>query len=159
MYTLMHELGHGLGMVDSFDQETGKMANDPLPFIFDGFVNRGSSRTNRVLDHAAAEAKRDLTSRDIFFNGNSAGETGRASVRPLPMVKLYAPDPYEPGSSISHVDLETYRDTRTGTTEGLGLMTPYIGQGSDKVDVLTRAIMKDLGYQLRPDSAATTRKQ
>ena len=77
------------------------------------------------------------------------------------MVKLYAPDPYESGSSVSHVDLETYSDTRTATSAGIGLMTPYIGQGSDKVDVLTKAIMKDLGYTLVPEptSAATRTKQ
>jgi hypothetical protein len=153
VYTLMHEIAHGLGHVDSFDNETGKLLNDPLPFIFDVFVNRGSSQRNRVIDHAAEEAKRDLVSRDLFFNGENAIVAARAAFRSLPMIKLYAPDPYQSGSSIAHVDQDTYADIRTG------LMTPIdFGAGSDKIDKLTLAIMKDMGYTLVPD-AQTTRKQ
>ncbi len=34
VYTLMHEVAHGLGFIDSFDSETGQLANDPLPFVY-----------------------------------------------------------------------------------------------------------------------------
>jgi hypothetical protein len=71
----------------------------------------------------------------------------------MPMVKLYAPDPYEPGSSISHVDQDTYSDIKTG------LMTPSdFGSGSDKIDILTLAIMKDLGYTLVPNAVTARTK-
>lgn len=142
IYTLMHEIAHGLGFIPSFDPETGKLLNDPLPFVYDKFVNRGSSRPNRVMDHAAEEQKRDYKSNDLFFNGEHANAASQQSVRPLPMIKLYAPDPFEPGSSIGHVDQNLYEDIRTG------LMTPYVGEGTDKIDPLTLAIMKDLGYTL-----------
>lgn len=142
IYTLMHEVAHGLGFIPSFDPETGKLLNDPIPFKYDRFVNRGSSRTNRVMDHAAEEQKRDYNSNDLFFNGEHANAASQQSVRPLPMIKLYAPDPFEPGSSIGHVDQNLYEDVRTG------LMTPYVGNGTDKIDPLTLAIMKDLGYTL-----------
>ena len=152
VYTLLHELAHGLGYIDSFDVETGLLLNDPLPFVFDVFVNRGSTRRNRVMDHSTAATKRDLASEDLFFNGPNAVAASRASIKPLPMVKLYAPNPYEYGSSVSHVDQETYANFKTG------LMTPLdFGSGTDKIDTLTLAIMKDLGYQLVPN-AATARK-
>jgi hypothetical protein len=107
VYTLMHELAHGLGFVDSFDIETGNLLNDPLPFIYDTFVNRGSAQRNRVMDHASAEKKRDLVSRDLFFNGENAIAASKAAHVSLPMVQLYAPDPYEGGSSINAVTTGT----------------------------------------------------
>ena len=154
VYTLMHEIAHGLGFIDSFDIETGKLLNDPLPFIFDVFVNRGSGQRNRVMDHAADEAKGDMQSGDLFFNGENGTEASRRSIRPLPMIKLYAPDPYEPGSSVGHVDQETYADIRTG------LMTPIdFGPGTDRVDTLTIGIMKDLGYSIVPNPVTTRTRQ
>ena len=159
MYTLMHEVGHGLGFTDSIDNETGKLLNDPLPFGYDTFLNRGSSQKNRLLDHAAEEVKRDIVSNDLFFNGPNAIEASKKSIHPLPMVKLYAPTEFRKGSSIAHVDQDSYADVRTG------LMAPIdFGVVSDKIDILTQAIMKDLGYTLvanppvpNPNSSIGTR--
>lgn len=151
VYTLIHEIAHGLGFIDSFDPETGVILNDPIPFVFDKFVNRGSDTRRLVMDRP--EALDDLQSNDLFFNGPSAIEASGRSIKPLPMIRLYAPNPYEPGSSIAHVDQETYADLRTG------VMTPRdFGNGSDKIDTLTLAILKDLGYQLVPN-ATTARVQ
>lgn len=150
VYTMLHELSHGLGFLDSFDIATGKVLNDPVPFLFDEFVNRGSARSNRVLDHASEERIRDMKSNDLFFNGVNASEASGRSFQPLPMVKLYAPDPYRKGASLAHVDQETYADIRTG------LMTPIgFGESTDKIDPLTLAILKDIGYTLVPDAVTT----
>ena len=63
------------------------------------------------------------------------------------LFRSYAPDPYEQGSSISHVDQKTYADFKTG------LMTPQdFGSGTDKIDILTLGIMKDMGYKLVPNA-------
>lgn len=145
MYSLMHEIGHGLGMVDSFDATTGKLLNEPIAFVYDGFVNRGSGQRNLVMDHASQEKIGDLKSNDLFFNGENAAVVGQEWIRPLPMVKLYAPNPYRPASSVAHVDQDTYDDPKTG------LMVPQLGAGSTLIDSLTLAIMKDLGYELVPE--------
>ncbi len=100
------------------------------------------------MDHAPDQTLRDITSRDLFFNGANAAEVSRGLSRPAPMLRLYAPDPYEWGSSVGHFDQDTYEDSRTV------LMTPIIVGSGDKIDSLTLAVMKDLGYQLAP--AATT---
>lgn len=147
VYTLIHEIGHGLGFIDSFDQETGTLLNDPIPFVYDLFLNRTSDRTLPVMDRPDHEVRDDLISNDLFFNGEAAVEASRRSIKPLPMIKLYAPNPYEAGSSVSHVDQDTYADVRTG------LMAPKdFGVGTDKIDALTLAIMKDLGYELVPNA-------
>jgi len=150
VYTLIHEIGHGLGFIDSFDQQTGKLLNDPIPFIYDTFLNRTIDRRLYVVERPDHEVRDDLISNDLFFNGEAAMEASRRSIRPLPMVKLYAPNPYEAGSSVSHVDQNTYADVRTG------LMAPRdFGSGTDKIDTLTIGIMKDLGYGLVPNAVTT----
>ncbi len=142
VYVTLHEIAHGLGFIDSFVPETGELLN-PIPFSYDVFVNRGSGQKNRLMDHAAEERKRDLISKDLFFAGPKAVEASKKSIRPLPMVKLYAPDPYEAGSSIAHVDQETYADFK------VGMMTPRdFGSGTDKMDILSLAILEDMGYKL-----------
>lgn len=145
VYTMMHELTHGLGFIQSFSSTTGKVLNDPFPFPYDLFINRGSAQRNRLIDHAPEEVTRDLKSNDVFFNGPSATEASLAAEpRPMPMVKLHAPDPYRSGSSIGHIDSSLFSDTRPG------LMTPVIGKGTDQIDAFTLAIIKDLGYTLVP---------
>jgi hypothetical protein len=147
VYTMIHEVGHGLGYVDSFDPETGKLRNDPIPFIYDTFVNRRSDTTRLVMNRPDHEIKDDLKSGELFFNGPAANDASLRSIRPGPMIKLYAPNPYEPGSSVAHVDYDTYADFKTG------LMVPRdFGGGTDKIDTLTLGIMKDLGYQLVPNA-------
>ena len=153
VYVTIHEIAHGLGFIDSVVSETGELLNE-VPFSFDVFVNRGSGRTNPLLDRASDVRTQDLVSNDLFFSGPRAVAASKKSIHPLPMVRLYAPDPYEPGSSISHVDQDTYADFKTG------LMTPRdFGSGTDKIDILTLAIMEDMGYQLVPGAVTARVKQ
>jgi hypothetical protein len=152
VYTMIHEIGHGLGFIDSFNPETGETLNQ-MPFPFDVFLNRGMDRDDPLLRRPANRVIEDLTSGDLFFNGPQAREASQRSIRPLPMVKLYAPNPYEKGSSVAHVDQDTYADFKTG------LMTPRdFGSGSDKIDILTLAIMADMGYRLIPEAKTARRR-
>lgn len=147
VYTLIHEIAHGLGFVDSFDPEEGLLLNDPVPFIYDKFVNRRTDQIRLVMNRPPHEVKDDLISNELFFNGTNATEALQRSIRPGTMLKLYAPNPYEAGSSVSHVDQDTYADFKTGT------MTPRdFGGGTDKIDILTLGVLKDLGYQLIPNA-------
>jgi hypothetical protein len=150
VYVTIHEIAHGLGFIDSFVSETGELLN-AIPFAYDVFINRGSSRVNPLTDRGADQIVNDLVSRDLYFGGENAVAASEKSIHPLPMVRLYAPDPYEPGSSIAHVDQDTYADFQTG------LMTPRdFGSGTDKIDILTLGIMADMGYKLVP-GAVTAR--
>ena len=146
VYTLIHEIGHGLGFLDTFDSETGEMLNG-IPSPYDAFINRGSSRADLIKDHSTNTIVGDLVSDDLFFSGPAAVDASKRSIKPLPMIKLYAPNPYEQGSSVAHVDQKTYADFKTG------LMTPAdFGSGTDKIDILTLGIMKDMGYKLVPNA-------
>ena len=150
VYVTIHEIAHGLGFIDSFVSETGELLNS-IPFAYDLFVNRGSSRVNPLTERGADQIVNDLVSQDLYFAGENAVAASEKSIHPLPMVRLYAPDPYEPGSSIAHVDQDTYADFKTG------LMTPRdFGSGTDKIDILTLGILADMGYELVP-GAVTAR--
>ena len=151
VYITLHEIAHGLGFIDSFVAETGELLN-PIPFPYDTFVNRGMNSQNLVTKRSLEQIKGDLISKDLFFGGPKAVEASKKSIRPLPMIKLYAPDPYEPGSSVAHVDLDTYDDFL------VGLMAPkvIVGTGADFVDTLTLAILEDMGYKLVPQPATPT---
>jgi len=154
VYTMIHEVGHGLGFLSTFELETGAMLN-PLPTPYDVFINRGSSSRNPLTSRSSDQVKEDLVGGNLFFAGPKTIEASARSIRPLPMVKLFAPNPYEPGSSISHVDQETYADFKTG------LMAPKdFGSGTDKIDILTLGVMEDMGYKLVPDAvtARVTRR-
>lgn len=148
LYVTLHELGHGLGFIDSFDPEVGEPMNG-IPFAYDLFVHRGSRASHPLVRRSADRVVADLTSDDLFFNGPHANEASRRSLVPMAMVKLFAPDPYEPGSSVAHVDQATYSNVQ------VGLMTPYhFGSGSDLIDSLTLGILEDLGYVLTPGAIA-----
>lgn len=151
VYTMIHEVGHGLGFLSSFEVETGALLN-PQPFPFDVFMNRGSEGHRPLTERPTDQVIDDLTSNDLFFSGPLATDASRRSIVPLPMVKLFAPNPYEPGSSNSHVDQETYADFK------VGLMAPKdFGSGTDKIDILTLGIMADMGYKLI-EGAVTARQ-
>lgn len=144
VYVTIHEMGHGLGFIDSFDPDAGEPMNG-IPFSYDVFVNRGSAANSPLLRRSRGQVVGDLVSDDLFFNGAAANQASRRSIVPMPMVKLFAPNPYEAGSSISHVDQSTYSDFK------VGLMTPYdFGSGTDKIDILTIGILQDLGYAIEP---------
>lgn len=150
VYTMIHEVGHGLGFLSSFEIETGAMLN-AQPFPFDVFMNRGFQDQNPLTRRSTAQVLEDLTSGDLFFSGPLAVAASARSIVPLPMVKLYAPNPYEPGSSNSHVDQDTYADFK------VGLMAPKdFGSGTDKIDILTLGILADMGYTL-VEGAVTAR--
>jgi len=151
IYTALHEVAHGLGFLSTFSQETGRLSAE-LPTPFDVWINRGSAAESRLVSRQPDQVKADVLSGDLFFAGPNAIRAGLASVRPLPMVKLYAPAVWEPGSSVSHVDQETYSDV------SVGLMRPTdVGGGTSVVDGLTTAMMSDLGYQLAGAAAARKR--
>lgn len=146
VYTAIHEIGHGLGFIDSFDAETGTTLN-ALPMPYDLFVNRGTAPGNLLLGRDAGQVRADLVSSDLYFAGPNAMQASQTSIRPLPMVRLYAPEPYEAGSSIAHLDQETYADIRTG------LMVPAdFGPDEAYVDTLALAILADLGYATVPSA-------
>lgn len=139
---VLHELGHGLGIVDTFTVPEGSV-NGSVGFqsrsiIFDRFIENTADQ-NLYVDFTSPspELKSQLTSGGLFFdspsvligNGNQRG-------------KIYAPSTFDGGSSISHLDELTYNGTSNA------LMTPQIG-ATERIHnpgPITMGMLADMGW-------------
>lgn len=129
---ILHEIGHGIGFLgtmqgdaDSEVANWGITTNSiPDPIIYDRFVEDGSG--NQVIDESVyPNSSNQLYNAvtggagGIFFNAPQANT--RFSGEPVP---LFAPDPWEQGSSFSHLDAEVFTDTDNA------LMRPFIDRAN-----------------------------
>jgi hypothetical protein len=137
---VLHELGHGLGFADSFIVDGGVGAygdDDGNPLIFDRFVvnAQGANFANPSTALAA-----QLQSNGLFFNG---AQTRAANGGTPP--RLYAPNPYEQGSSVAHFDEDTY-----GPGNPNSLMTPFLDDGESIYNPgpFTLGLFADLGWSV-----------
>lgn len=114
---VLHEIGHGLGFLGSMSGDPNQQIaewgyGDPVvsPIIYDRFVMDGFG--NAVIDeneypNPSAALYDAVTGMNggIFFIGDEAN----VAFENLP-VPLYSPSEWEPGSSYSHLDLDTFSE-------------------------------------------------
>lgn len=133
---VLHEIGHGLGFAGTFSvgATTGDfgLQDTTIPIIYDVPIENGSG-ANLIQSFASPSAamRTQLTSESIFFKSPTA-------VRP----RLYAPTEFNSGSSISHLDEDTY----IGNADAL--MTPQIAP-QEKIynPGIAWKMLKDLGWE------------
>ena len=145
LYTVvLHEIGHGLGLIGAMqvDDGVGRVGEDPEgPFVYDLLTQDGEGRpildSSRYPDGSVALA-------GVLQDGVFAFGPAIDRVRDVP-IPLYAPARWVQGGSYSHLDEEAFG---TGTPDGL--MTPFIDR-SERVDEpgrATCALLADLGWDL-----------
>ncbi|WP_422858035.1 choice-of-anchor D domain-containing protein [Flagellimonas sp. S174] len=139
----LHEAGHGLGFVDGGNVNNngiGSLNNGGDPFVFDTFIV--DPQQNSVLDIPnPSEALGDfLTSGDVFVNGQFAVEA-LGGILP----ELFAPNPFQGGSSIAHWDEATFP-----AGDPNSLMSPQVGTAESNFDIgdITRGHFRDMGWVL-----------
>lgn len=174
---VLHEIGHGLGFVDSFGYDDGiTSASNPdecedvgsgfacwgydyagitMPFAFDLFVEDGDevSLLNTAIYPNPSRALGDAL--QVTAAELAAGEgvyfAGQAVSRANVDVPadLYAPGNFEPGSSTAHFDETVFNNTPNA------LMTPQLAQAEVILSPgpLTCALFYDIGWPLGPDCA------
>ncbi|MCA9952006.1 MAG: hypothetical protein KDE48_20290 [Anaerolineales bacterium] len=148
----LHEIGHGLGVSGSmrFDDGTGSnecnggifgtgcygWSNSAM--IYDGFLENGAGQ-NLILTYGnnTGALGTQLISNDLYFNGPAT--TAANNNNPA---KIFAPNPFNPGSSISHLDDATF----SGTFHAL--MTPTISSGESNhyPGAVALGILDDMGW-------------
>lgn len=137
---VLHELGHGLGFVDSFDvnDEGNGSTNFPQPFIYDLSVENTDGDNLTDLIGNPQELGTELTSNSLFFNAPTA--VTNSGSRP----RLYAPTSYNAGSSIAHLNESTYPSGNPNS-----LMTPQIAPNEVIHDPgqLTMDMFGDMGWE------------
>ncbi len=140
---VLHELGHGLGMIHSFNVSgsTGfwGVDTDDNPMIYDKYVS-GPERTILVEQYPNSDARTyaALTSNNVVFKTTLAADSN-GGVYP----KLYAPGEWSGGSSVSHLD-----ESKFGPGLKNSLMTPQLGfaEAIHSPGPIVLAMFADLGW-------------
>ncbi|MSV38798.1 MAG: fibronectin, partial [Actinobacteria bacterium] len=116
---ILHEMGHGLGFISgSYYDEFSGAARIDQPTPFDAYVQLPDGRRLADMPSPSVETGRALTT-SLSWSGENAIKANN-NVKP----KLYTPAPYEGGSSVSHLDEATFKDSLLDE-----VMTPNLDSG------------------------------
>ena len=133
---ILHEMAHGLGFLstNSYDDFFGYGSIDQ-PTPFDAYVQTGDGRRLSDLPSPSLELGEALTSKLVWSGPQGIAANG--GVKPL----LFSPKEYEDGSSISHLDEDTFASSGSDA-----VMTPRLLAGEVFHDPgpLLLAMMQDL---------------
>jgi hypothetical protein len=137
---VMHEIGHGLGFVDShrYTEGVGSYGIQDFAFIFDLGVQNGSGNNLSDLENPSEALGTALTNDSVYFNSPSA--IAKNGSRP----RLFAPTTWNSGSSIAHLNESTYPPGNENS-----LMSPQIGQNEVMHDPgpITLDMFGDMGWE------------
>jgi hypothetical protein len=105
---VLHEIAHGLGFSSSMklinDNTEGVWGQSGFPYIYDLYLENGKDITltnTKSFLNPSAELQSVLTSEDVYFQ---ISNTKYADNLP----KIYSPNPFKTGGSISHLDESAY---------------------------------------------------
>jgi hypothetical protein len=143
-----HEICHGLNYMGSsrYSDQSGLYVygfNDN-PLVWDTFIEGGDGTKLTSLGFTDSSTLGTFfTSNDLWWNGPHAKSANGGS-----RVKIYAPSEWRSGSSLSHLDFDTYKPPNPNS-----LMVWSIGRGSAQHDPgpVTLGILEDMGWNARPD--------
>ncbi|MTB50545.1 T9SS type A sorting domain-containing protein [Lewinella sp. W8] len=148
----LHELGHGLGFLSSADtiSETELGLGFGGRFIiYDLFLETEGGlplADPSVFTTPSPELLQAATMNDLVFNGPEANRENGGRV------PLFAPAAFDIGSSVSHLDEQTYRPGSENA-----LMTPFFsaGEAVHTPGPVTLGIFADMGWPLNFDLVST----
>jgi len=141
-----HEIFHGLGFFDYVEPD-GSLLSDTvegrtltLSSVYDlGTYSRADD--DFLVNLNDAQRRAAITSGDGLLWGGAAGRRAATSksagVAADGKPRLYAPSDYEPGSSISHLDLSVHPDD---------LLEPFHNNSADMT--LALALLEDMGWEI-----------
>jgi hypothetical protein len=142
---VLHEIAHGLGFTDTYDVDEGQgsvgleSGGVPVPFVYDLFIEKADgTRLFSDMQSPSTALATAITSDDLYYFSPTA--LAAAGSRPI----IYAPSPFNGGSSIAHLDEDAY----SSATDPNRLMTPQIDfqERIHNPGDLTRGILSDMGW-------------
>ena len=147
---MFHELAHGLGFLSTssyiFDRTKGQnvgILEQPTPF--DAFLQTQDGNRLADLPSPSFELGQALTNKLVW--SGAEGIAANNGVKPL----MYTPSNYDGGSSVSHLDENTFANSGTNA-----VMTPNLEAGEvfNEPGPILLAMMKDLRNKPAPGLAA-----
>jgi hypothetical protein len=140
----LHEIGHGLGFSGTFRVNNGLGSYGTTnggSKIYDQYVFNGFDQSllnGSLFPNGSSNLGNQLTGNSLIFKSEIAKALNLGGSFP----RIYAPSPYAPGSSISHLDEGTYTNTKNS------LMTPFASRGKAEHDPgpLVRGIFYEMGW-------------
>lgn len=140
---VLHELCHGLGFIGSATVagSTGFIGQSGSPFVYDTFINDNNSGGSILdLNVGTSALEGALTGGGLVWSGP---EGIAAAVAPP---GIYAPDPWEPGASFSHLREDMYLSGDLNA-----LMTPNLntGEAIHNPGPIVIGMFSDMGWGLQ----------
>lgn len=137
---VLHEIGHGLGFIDSYgySEGVGSYGIQGFPFVFDLSLENTAGSSLTGMGNNSTALGNALTSNTVYFNSPAA--IANNGSRP----RLYAPTTWDNGSSIAHLNESTYPAGNPNS-----LMTPQIGANEVMHDPgqITLDMFGDMGWE------------
>lgn len=144
--TAMHEMLHAFGFLSNVD-EPGWDATNQTWTTFDSYMvtaDRTQVIPNTYRWNSSYNTNLTGGNGGLYFGGPNA-----VAVYGGP-VPLYTPDPWEPGSSVSHLDDDTF----VGRNSQLMNAISDSGTGVRVVSPIELAILQDIGYTVNSSASA-----
>ncbi len=135
---VIHEIGHGLGF-NSAVAPDGSWYWTGNPAIFDTFVKQSNSDKN-LSEMTEEDRFYAIRSNDLVWSGTH-GVEGNDDKPPA----IYAPFGWKPGSSVSHLDIESFPPGDKNS-----LMTPYLAAGktNHRIGPVSLGMFQDMGWSM-----------
>lgn len=136
---VLHEFGHGLGF-QSFISSTGAyytVGGVNFPTSYDRFLaETADAGAVRLTTESSAQRGISIVGNSLYF----AGSNTRTANGGVSNAQLYAPNPYQNGSSTSHLDYVTFRNGINS------LMCPIISNVVHDAGPVGNGVFKDVGW-------------
>ena len=143
--TALHEIGHGLGFLSLL----GSDGSQALAGYSDVYTNRLYSETMGLLTELSDTDRQSAITSENNLTWAGGAVDGLASTLMQGTtggnVRMYAPNPYEGGSSVSHFDKSLTPND---------LMEPVKTTRETTEDQMTRNLFRDIGWETIPDAPA-----
>ena len=146
----LHEIGHGLGFDGSANWDDGASGNEcngtatwgcvgNPPLAYDRNIQSGGVNIVGGFTSPSAALGSALIGNNLFFNGNDA-----VSANGNNPPRLFAPNPWQGGSSYLHLDEATFGNTVNA------LMTPSLapGEALHHPGPVGLGVMADIGWSI-----------
>jgi hypothetical protein len=137
---VLHELGHGVGFLGAGNVRRGQgtVRLGSYPTAYDLFTEDKSGKKLTTYANKSTALGNALVSGNIFYGSKRVRNAFGGN-----RARLFAPNPFQPGSSYSHLDEATFP-----AGDPNSLMTPQLGQGETirSVGGIVKAVLKDEGW-------------